>query len=91
MFKFNTDKTCGICGEVYDAPKMFEKGGSKYLGIPVRTYAADQRVIESTVKISANHKGYIEFRLCNVDQMGEATQACLDQTILKDASGSLYF
>ena len=40
-------------------------------------------------KITANHKGYFEFRLCNVDGMaGDATQNCLDRNILQDENGN---
>ena len=34
-------------------------------------------------KITANHKGFFEFRLCNVDSLEtDASQACLNQTQL---------
>lgn len=37
--------------------------------------------------MTANHRGYFEFRVCNVDPTpnSEATQACLDRTVLKVA------
>ena len=38
-------------------------------------------------QITANHLGYIEFRLCNVDNwLTDATQECLNKTVLKIAS-----
>lgn len=79
---------CGICGEDYAAPKKFEKGGEYYRGYIVRTYSANQN-IDAVVEITANHKGFFEFRLCNVDDIpeGEATQECLDKTILSDKNG----
>lgn len=40
-------------------------------------------------KITANHKGYFEFRVCNTDLLNgaEATQECLDQILLTDKFG----
>ena len=36
--------------------------------------------------------GYFEFYICNVDGMaGDATQECLEQTILKDPYGNTKF
>ena len=29
---------CGICGEAWDEPKIYTKGGDKYLGKIMRTY-----------------------------------------------------
>jgi len=29
---------CGICGDAWDEPKLYEKGGEKYLGKIVRKY-----------------------------------------------------
>ncbi len=29
---------CGVCGDPYDGPRLFEKGGDKYLGKIMRTY-----------------------------------------------------
>jgi len=78
---------CGICGEAYDKPnKLFEKGGAMYTGKIVKTYNQGQQ-IDVTVVLTANHKGYFEYRLCNVDSTPdfEATQECLDRGILKMA------
>ena len=44
--------------------------------------------IEARVEITAAHMGYMEFRLCaNNDVTTEATQECLDQSVLADSSG----
>ncbi|CAF0918643.1 unnamed protein product [Adineta ricciae] len=80
----NNGGKCGICGEPYDrAAKLFEKGGRLYLGKVVQTYAQGQQ-IEVKVKLSANHQGYFEFRLCSVDNNpdADATQECLDNHLL---------
>ncbi len=40
-------------------------------------------------KINANHLGYFEFRVCNVDNLaGDATQECLDRILLADLTGN---
>ena len=104
---------CGICGEDYSAPKLWERGGRNYVGRSVRTYTQGQvidvyvQVGESNIKLdkirfiifyfqnqklTAEHLGYFEFRICNVDGWNkEATQECLDQTILKDQAGKSKF
>ena len=80
---------CGICGEEFSAPKLWEKGGKNYRGFTVRSYSQGQ-TIDAVVDITANHKGYFEFRLCDVSQAdndGEATQSCLNKNVLKDKYG----
>ena len=32
--------------------------------------------------LTANRVGWFEFRLCNIDDMEEATQECLDKVLL---------
>ncbi|CAF5109194.1 unnamed protein product, partial [Rotaria sp. Silwood1] len=82
---------CGICGEPYNqANKLFEKGGSMYKGTSVKTYNQGQQ-FSVKVNLTANHMGYFEFRLCNVDSTpnSDATQDCLDRRILKIANSDL--
>jgi len=85
---------CGICGEPYDAPvKLFEKDGAMYKGTSVKTYRQGEQ-IDIKVVLTQEHKGYFEFRLCNVDAnpSSDATQECLDQGLLQLAnSGSTRF
>ncbi len=38
------DGKCGICGEAYDAPKEYEKGGQYYRGFIVRSYSPGQMI-----------------------------------------------
>ncbi|CAF4542593.1 unnamed protein product [Rotaria sp. Silwood2] len=79
---------CGICGEPYDrAVKLFEKGGTMYTGKIVKTYIQGQQ-IDVKVKLSANHQGYFEYRLCNIDDNPnfDATQECLDRHLLTIAN-----
>jgi hypothetical protein len=83
----NQGGKCSICGEAYDKPnKLFDKGGAMYRGTSVRTYTQGQQ-IDVKVVLTANHKGYFEFRLCNLDgSSSDATQDCLDRGILKIAN-----
>lgn len=83
---------CSICGEDYALPvKQYEKGGPMYRGIVVRKYTQGQH-IETVVDVTANHYGYFEFRICNLDKETtkggeEATQECLNKQMLKDLNG----
>lgn len=52
----------------------------------MRSYAQGQQ-IEVVVDVTANHYGYFEFRICNVDGLkGDATQKCLDKRLLTDSN-----
>ncbi|CAF3625173.1 unnamed protein product [Rotaria sp. Silwood1] len=88
------DGKCSICGEAYDKKvKLFEKGGAMYKGTIVKTYTQGQQ-IDVKVVLTANHKGYFEFRLCNLDAspLADATQECLDrhQLIIADTNSTKF-
>ncbi|XP_055940722.1 uncharacterized protein LOC129971181 isoform X2 [Argiope bruennichi] len=81
---------CGICGDAWDAPKPRpnEAGGIYGKGIIVGNYKPGQEV-KSIVELTANHKGFFEFKLCpHNDPKTVATQDCLDQYLLELADGS---
>jgi hypothetical protein len=80
---------CGICGENYSLePKKFEKNGSMYKGYIVKTYQQGE-IITVNVEITANHLGYFQFMICNLDQMlSDATTDCLNKTYLKEATSN---
>ena len=68
------DGKCGICGENINSVKQFEKGGALYRGFSVRAYTRGE-IIDVKVYLSANHLGWTEFRICNVDNWEtDATQ-----------------
>lgn len=72
---------CGICGDPWlDSPKAHEAPGGMYAnGIITRTYNAGQDV-QVDVQITANHKGYFEFKLCaNNDFENDKDQSCFDE------------
>ncbi|KAH3800335.1 hypothetical protein DPMN_153968 [Dreissena polymorpha] len=79
---------CGVCGDNFaDNPRPNEPGGKFYTGIIVRKYDVGQ-VIDVAVHLTANHKGWFEFRLCQNDVENKAvTQDCFDQHLLKDDKG----
>ncbi|PSN43757.1 hypothetical protein C0J52_06412 [Blattella germanica] len=72
---------CGICGDAWDMPTV-----CKYAqGIIVRRYKKDSS-ITIRVELTANHRGYFEFRLCpNNSPRRVGTQACLDKYVLRRA------
>ncbi|CAG5124618.1 unnamed protein product [Candidula unifasciata] len=79
---------CGVCGDPHHhTTKDHEVGGKYANGIISRQYTQGD-VIEVTVHITANHKGYFEFRICPVaDPKVEVTQECLDQHVLEMVNG----
>ncbi|XP_048775435.1 uncharacterized protein LOC125680031 [Ostrea edulis] len=82
---------CGICGDPWDGVRENEAGGRYATGRISRRYTEGQ-IIDVKVKITASHKGYFEFRLCpNNNVHKPATQACLDQYVLHQPSGSVRF
>ncbi|XP_067659361.1 uncharacterized protein [Haliotis asinina] len=83
QFKRNNGR-CGICGDPFHATIKDNEAGGKYAtGTISKTYQeGDWMAVE--VKITSNHKGYFEFRLCpHNDIHTPATQACLDRHLLQ--------
>jgi hypothetical protein len=83
---------CSVCGEDWSlARKQFSKGGPKYTGFIVRNYAHAQE-IDIQVEVTANHLGWFEFRVCNMDgRSGDADEACLNKHVLRDRKGKSRF
>ena len=81
-YQHNTaDGRCGICGDPWFAdPREHEAPGGRFAtGTIVAGYHSGETI---TVKIdlTANHKGFIEFRLCpNNDVTTDPTQDCFDR------------
>lgn len=70
---------CGICGDPFDSPtpRPNEMGGKYYTGIISDKYQAGQ-VRTITVELTANHRGYFEFKLCPVNgNPAKETEECL--------------
>ncbi|XP_013785525.1 uncharacterized protein LOC106469570 isoform X2 [Limulus polyphemus] len=83
---------CGICGDAWNdpQPRKNEAGGIYGKGIIVKKYQNGQE-ITAKVQLTANHKGFFEFKLCpNNNPKKVATQECLDRYPLALADGSGY-
>ncbi|XP_022643343.1 extensin-like isoform X2 [Varroa destructor] len=75
----NNGMRCGICGDPFDSPtpRPNEMGGKYYTGIISDKYQAGQ-VRTITVELTANHRGYFEFKLCPVNgNPAKETEECL--------------
>ncbi|KAM7300368.1 uncharacterized protein ISCGN_020932 [Ixodes scapularis] len=87
---------CGVCGDPWSQPnpRDNEAGGKYAKGIIVRRYKRGQ-VMNAMVQLTANHRGYFEFRLCPVnDSSVAATDECMAKHPLKiadDSTGSTRF
>ncbi|XP_065205427.1 uncharacterized protein LOC135835193 [Planococcus citri] len=76
---------CGVCGDAWDAPqpRPHEAGGKYGQGVIVRKYKTGA-VFTIRVELTANHKGFFEFRLCpNNAPKRVVTQQCLDKYVLR--------
>ncbi|XP_059160368.1 uncharacterized protein LOC131943958 isoform X2 [Physella acuta] len=79
---------CGVCGDPYDGERENEEGGKYATGIVTRSYTQGQRATFK-VDLTANHKGYFEFKICPTNNPGvRTTQECLNRYTLQLADGS---
>lgn len=78
---------CGLCGDNYaDArPRSHELGGRFGQGVIVKTYRQGQ-AISVKIKLTANHKGYFYFRICNLDREAES-DACFERYNVMTSAG----
>ena len=73
---------CGVCGDPNQGPKDNEAGGRYATGTIARAYSMGE-VIDVTLDVTADHKGWFEFRLCPNNNPAKAiTHACLNQNVL---------
>ena len=82
---------CGVCGDPWQGPRHNENGGKYANGIIVRKYEPG-KVISVVVDLTANHKGWFEFRLCPNDDNPRkpVTKECLDQFRLLQAKNNKF-
>ena len=79
---------CGVCGDPYDGARDHEMGGRYAAGVVSRHYGTGE-VIDVTIEVTANHRGWMQLRVCADDTLANpAVQACLDQHVLPLADGS---
>ncbi|XP_038222659.1 uncharacterized protein LOC119840219 [Zerene cesonia] len=78
---------CGVCGDDFSLapPRPHELGGVYGHGAIVAKYLSGQ-IIETSVEITAYHKGHWEFKICP-DPTNELDQACFDKYPLEMESG----
>ena len=83
------DGKCGICGDPYGfAIREHEAPGGAYAnGIIVAKYQAGQ-TIEVEIEITANHKGFFVFKLCeNNNLQADKDQSCFENHVLDVVNG----
>ncbi|XP_077291800.1 uncharacterized protein LOC143915185 [Arctopsyche grandis] len=84
----NNGGKCGFCGDNYaDAqPRKHEIGGKYGQGVIVKSYkqGSDMQV---QVQIDANHRGFFQFKVCNLDTFKTESEECYDSVLLTLPSG----
>lgn len=83
---------CGFCGDPFDqaVPRNSELGGYYGKGVIMKTYKQGQRTAV-IAKITANHRGYFYFKICNLDNEKES-EACFDRwTVLTSNQSAIYY
>ncbi|GFO29147.1 hypothetical protein PoB_005565200 [Plakobranchus ocellatus] len=90
----NNGGRCGICGDPWSGPRDYERPDGRMVqhNITTQTYLENES-IQVTIQLTQNHKGWFEFRLCDVSTSGgvEADQQCLDRNLLADDRGNTRF
>ncbi|XP_076802032.1 uncharacterized protein LOC143446325 [Clavelina lepadiformis] len=87
----NLGGKCGLCGDPYDGVRDNEAGGKYGKGIIVRQYSQGS-MLEVSVKLTAHHLGFFEFRLCPWNNPTvPGTHDCLNQYLLPLLNGSTQY
>lgn len=71
---------CGICGDNYahPVPRAHELGGKWGQGVIVKSYKSGSQITAS-VRITANHRGFFTFDLCNMDPLKASGKTLEDE------------
>uniref|UniRef100_A0AAG5D3F7 Chitin-binding type-4 domain-containing protein n=1 Tax=Anopheles atroparvus TaxID=41427 RepID=A0AAG5D3F7_ANOAO len=79
---------CGVCGDSFgDAvPRRHELGGMYGQGDIVRQYLRGS-TIEARIRLTATHRGYFYFDVCNLDN-GAEDEACFGKNPLYQLNGT---
>ncbi|XP_076099556.1 uncharacterized protein LOC143069009 [Mytilus galloprovincialis] len=81
---------CGSCGDPIDDVRQHEDNGLYDSGFISRNYTSGSDVI-LTVRITSNHKGWFEFKICPRDHFQGSLDTCLENHILEiDGRGIRY-
>ncbi|XP_046402637.1 uncharacterized protein LOC124168442 [Ischnura elegans] len=81
---------CGPCGDDFSMPRprMNENTGVYGRGVVSKTFTSGQE-ITATVDLTANHKGWFEFRVCPLASKKDMeTEECFSRFPLQLANGS---
>ncbi|XP_013405752.1 uncharacterized protein LOC106170437 [Lingula anatina] len=80
---------CGACGDAYGGPYLNQPPYGIYVPkIAARRYQRGD-VIKVHIRLTTNHKGHFEFRICPNDNFNRrVTQECLDRHPLSLADGT---
>lgn len=87
QIQHNTNKgKCGLCGDSFSlpTPRPNEDGGKFGTGTIAAIYNPGDN-ITTMVRITANHKGYFKFSLCNLDETAAESEECFKP--LKTSTG----
>ncbi|XP_077290276.1 uncharacterized protein LOC143914057 [Arctopsyche grandis] len=86
----NNGGKCGMCGDNFAmaTPRTHELGGKYGQGVIVKKYQPGS-VINVEVRVTANHRGWFEFRICNKDRYGAESDACFNDILLASPSGEI--
>lgn len=68
-------------------PRPNENGGKYGNGVIVASYEGSTD-IPITVRLTANHKGYFLFDLCNLDEFLTESERCFENSIISLRDGS---
>ena len=81
---------CGMCGDDFalPRPRPHELGGKYGQGKIVASYRPGSQLPVS-VLITANHKGYFYFNLCDLQTFGSESEECFARYPLKTTAGTL--
>ncbi|RUS86789.1 hypothetical protein EGW08_005449 [Elysia chlorotica] len=78
---------CGVCGDPWGKRQDNQPPGRYARPILADCYQYGTRHIDAHVELTANHLGYMQFRLCaNNDFTKPVTQECLDEHVLDIAN-----
>ena len=75
------DGKCGICGDPWFAdPRDHEAPNGRFATGTITASYNQGQTIDVQIDITANHKGFFEFKLCpNVGNTEDPTQDCFDE------------
>ncbi|XP_021373235.1 uncharacterized protein LOC110463177 isoform X2 [Mizuhopecten yessoensis] len=89
----NLGGKCGLCGDAHDqtAPRDNEAGGKYATGIISKNYTPGSTV-DITVRVTANHLGFFEFRLCENNNVSKTiTKECLKHLLANETGETKHY